>query len=45
MSNTRPLGFDAIAEARRQWEAQQKGTWEEFKDTIRYAWETVRGRR
>jgi uncharacterized protein (TIGR02271 family) len=32
-------------EARRRWEAQQKGTWEEFKDTIRYAWDTVRGRR
>jgi uncharacterized protein (TIGR02271 family) len=31
-------------EARRGWEAQQKGTWEEFKDTIRYAWEKVRGR-
>jgi stress response protein YsnF len=33
------------ADARRGWEAQQKGTWEEFKDTIRHAWETVRGRR
>jgi len=32
-------------EARRRWEAQQKGTWEEFKDTIRYAWDKVRGRR
>jgi len=32
-------------EAQRRWEAQQKGTWEEFKDTIRYAWEKVRGRR
>jgi uncharacterized protein (TIGR02271 family) len=32
-------------EARRGWEAQQKGTWEEFKDTVRYAWEKVRGRR
>jgi uncharacterized protein (TIGR02271 family) len=32
-------------EAQRGWEAQQKGTWEEFKDTIRYAWEKVRGRR
>jgi hypothetical protein len=32
-------------EARRGWEGQQKGTWEEFKDTVRYAWETVRGRR
>jgi uncharacterized protein (TIGR02271 family) len=32
-------------EARRGWEAQQQGTWEEFKDTVRYAWEKVRGRR
>jgi uncharacterized protein (TIGR02271 family) len=32
-------------EARRRWEAQQKGTWEEFNDTIRYAWEKVRERR
>jgi uncharacterized protein (TIGR02271 family) len=31
-------------EARRGWEAQQKGTWEEFKDTVRYAWDKVRGR-
>jgi uncharacterized protein (TIGR02271 family) len=32
-------------EARRDWEARHQGTWEEFKDTIRYAWDTVRGRR
>jgi hypothetical protein len=32
-------------EARRDWGAHQKGTWEEFKDTIHYAWERVRGRR
>jgi uncharacterized protein (TIGR02271 family) len=32
-------------EARREWEARHQGTWEEFKDTIRYAWDTVRGRR
>jgi uncharacterized protein (TIGR02271 family) len=32
-------------EARRDWEARQQGTWEEFKDTIRYAWDAVRGRR
>jgi uncharacterized protein (TIGR02271 family) len=31
-------------EARRDWEARHQGTWEEFKDTIRYAWDTVRGR-
>jgi uncharacterized protein (TIGR02271 family) len=33
------------AEARRDWDARHQGTWEEFKDTIRYAWDTVRGRR
>jgi uncharacterized protein (TIGR02271 family) len=32
-------------EARRDWEARHQGPWEEFKDTIRYAWEKVRGRR
>lgn len=32
-------------EAHRRWEERQKGTWEEFKDTIRYAWDKVRGRR
>jgi len=32
-------------DARRHWEARHQGTWEEFKDTIRYAWDTVRGRR
>jgi uncharacterized protein (TIGR02271 family) len=32
-------------EARRDWEARQQGTWDEFKDTIRYAWDKVRGRR
>jgi uncharacterized protein (TIGR02271 family) len=32
-------------EARRDWEARHQGTWEEFKNTIRYAWDTVRGRR
>jgi uncharacterized protein (TIGR02271 family) len=32
-------------EAQRDWEARQQGTWDEFKDTIRYAWEKVRGRR
>jgi uncharacterized protein (TIGR02271 family) len=32
-------------EARRDWEAGHQGTWDEFKDTIRYAWDTVRGRR
>jgi uncharacterized protein (TIGR02271 family) len=32
------------AEARRDWEQQQRGTWEEMKDAIRYAWDRVRGR-
>jgi uncharacterized protein (TIGR02271 family) len=32
------------AEARRDWEQQHRGTWEEMKDAIRYAWDTVRGR-
>jgi uncharacterized protein (TIGR02271 family) len=32
-------------EARRRWEEEHQGTWEEFKDTIRYAWDKVRGRR
>jgi uncharacterized protein (TIGR02271 family) len=26
-------------EARRQWEAQNQGSWEQFKDAVRYAWE------
>jgi uncharacterized protein (TIGR02271 family) len=33
------------ADARRDWEARHQGTWDEFKDTIRYAWDKVRGRR
>jgi uncharacterized protein (TIGR02271 family) len=32
-------------EAQRHWEERHRGTWEEFKDTIRYAWDKVRGRR
>jgi uncharacterized protein (TIGR02271 family) len=32
-------------EARRDWEARHQGTWDEFKDTICYAWDKVRGRR
>jgi uncharacterized protein (TIGR02271 family) len=32
-------------EARRDWEARHQGTWGEFKDTIRYAWDKVCGRR
>src|SRR5690349_9601238 len=29
--------------ARPRWEARNPGTWEEFKETIRYAWDIVRG--
>jgi uncharacterized protein (TIGR02271 family) len=32
------------AEARRDWEARHQGTWEEFKEAVRYGWEHVRGR-
>jgi uncharacterized protein (TIGR02271 family) len=32
------------AEARRDWEGRHQGSWEEFKDTVHYAWEHVRGR-
>jgi uncharacterized protein (TIGR02271 family) len=31
-------------DARREWEQRHKGTWEEFKEAIRYAWDKVRGR-
>jgi uncharacterized protein (TIGR02271 family) len=47
-SDPRYAGRDWTAlepEARRDWEARHQGTWEEFKDTIRHAWDTVRGRR
>jgi uncharacterized protein (TIGR02271 family) len=33
------------ADARRDWEQRHKGTWEEFKEAIRYGWDKVRGRR
>ena len=32
------------ADARRDWEARQPGTWEQFQDAIRYGWNTVRTR-
>jgi uncharacterized protein (TIGR02271 family) len=32
-------------EARRDWERDHQGTWEEFKGAIRHAWDKVRGRR
>ena len=30
--------------ARPRWEERNPGTWEEFKETIRYAWDKARGR-
>jgi hypothetical protein len=30
-------------EARPRWEERNPGTWEQFKDTIRYAWDRARG--
>jgi uncharacterized protein (TIGR02271 family) len=33
------------AEGRRDWEQHHQGSWEEFKEAIRYGWEKVRGRR
>jgi len=32
-------------QARTLWEQHNKGTWDEFKDAIRYAWDKVRGAR
>jgi hypothetical protein len=29
--------------ARPRWEERNRGTWEQFKETIRYAWDTARG--
>ena len=34
----------AEPDLRRGWEADHPGTWERFKDSIRYAWDRVRGR-
>jgi hypothetical protein len=31
------------SDARRRWEERNQGTWERFKDTIRYAWDRARG--
>jgi hypothetical protein len=33
------------ADARRTWEERNAGTWEQFKDSIRYAWDKARGTR
>lgn len=32
------------SDARRSWEERNPGTWEEFKDAVRYAWDRARGR-
>jgi len=32
-------------EARRYWEEKNTGTWEEFKDAVHHAWDSVRGKR
>jgi ferritin-like metal-binding protein YciE len=32
------------SEARRRWESSNQGTWEDFKDAVRYSWDKVRGR-
>lgn len=31
--------------ARQRWEARNPGTWEQFKDSVHYAWDAVRGKR
>lgn len=35
----------AEPELRRDWESRGHGTWEDFKDSVRYGWDKVRGRR
>jgi len=32
-------------EARRDWESRNQGTWDNFKDSVRHSWESVRGKR
>ncbi len=32
-------------EARKHWEQTNKGTWDEFKDSIRHGWESITGQR
>jgi hypothetical protein len=33
------------SDARRRWEERNPGTWEQFKDSVRYAWDKARGAR
>src|SRR5207248_321310 len=35
---------DVEPHARRTWEEQHEGSWEQFKDAVRHAWEKVSGR-
>jgi len=43
---TRGKDWNAIqADARKTWEERNPGTWEQFKDSIRYAWDRARGDR
>jgi uncharacterized protein (TIGR02271 family) len=43
---TRGKDWNAIqADARQTWEERNPGTWEQFKDSIRYAWDKARGDR
>jgi len=45
-SRYRNVDWSTVADhARPAWEARNPGTWEEFKDTIWYAWDMARGRR
>ena len=40
---TRGKDWNAIqADARQTWEERNPGTWEQFKDSIRYAWDKAR---
>jgi hypothetical protein len=40
----RDRDWDAIEpEARQRWEERNPGTWDRFKDSVRYAWDKVRG--
>lgn len=36
---------DVEADARRSWEERNPNSWEDFKDSVRYAWDRARGRR
>ena len=45
-SRYRDRDFSVVeSDMRRDWETRGHGAWEDFKDSIRYGWEKVRGRR